>query len=113
MSKLKLIVAVALFSFASISVSSAAVLTPSSSQELRKEISKLINKLDITQSLDTETAVNLKFTVNDKNEIIVLSTDNSEFDYNFKGALNYKELDTEGLDANEIYSVRVVLKPGI
>ena len=56
------------------------------------EIHQTIEKLNLdVQKFDVD-KVNLKFMINENNEVIVLSTGESEIDSSLKGALNYKKV---------------------
>ena len=57
-----------------------------------QQIHKTIQNLSIDIEGQKLEQVKLKFMVNENNEIIVLSTDDSEIDGYLKGALNYKSI---------------------
>ncbi len=72
-----------------------------------KEIKSMIQKLDIdVKTLDSET-IKVKFMVNESDELIVISTGNSELDNTIKTALNYREVSTDGLKPFKVYVVPV------
>ena len=74
------------------------------------EIKTFIQKADLASTVDAETKVFVNFMVNDKNEIIVLSTDKTEMDSRIKSTLNYKKLKSSDMKINTTYTLPVVLK---
>lgn len=78
--------------------------------DLRTEIAKHLSNVDL-EKLDGDSAtMKIKFLVNDKNEVIVLSVDNDSFDETIKSRLNYQVLDTDDVVKNTVISVPVTLK---
>lgn len=78
--------------------------------DVRSDIKKMIQCMDLDYSnYDTE-SIKIKFMVNENDEIIVVSIGDSALEYLIKNALNYKEVNTEGLKPYSIYSVQVTLK---
>jgi len=78
--------------------------------DARKEIKKLIIKSDMIGTIQEEVTLNVTFMVNDKNEIIVMSTDNEDYDYSIKAILNYKKLKSSDMKINTNYTLPLVLK---
>ena len=80
-------------------------------QELRTEIVSFLGstvQLDIKKSSVAE----ISFMVNNKNEIVVISVDSKEREFQsiVKNKLNYKKIDVKGAKRGEIYRVPVKLK---
>ena len=80
-------------------------------ENLRAEIVSILGTqtpFDIDESSKAEVV----FTVNNNNEIVVLSvaSENSEFNSYVKSRLNYKKLDTKGLKSRALYKLPVTLK---
>lgn len=80
-------------------------------ENLRAEIVSILGTqtpFDIDQSSKAEVV----FTVNDNNEIVVLSvaSENSEFNSYVKSRLNYKKLGTKGVKSRALYTLPVTLK---
>ena len=78
-------------------------------ESLRNEIAKKISDIDFSTFTLKETSVKIQFLVNDKNEIIILRTDNEELDQIIKSKLNYKEVDTKEIERNSLYSINIKL----
>lgn len=78
--------------------------------ELRTEIASHLENLDLENLADESATMKVKFMVNDKNEVIVLSVDNESFDSTIKTRLNYQKLDTDGVVKNTVISVPITLK---
>jgi len=85
-------------------------LNTSTLDDLRTEIAEHLGDLDLQNLGDDSTTMKVKFMVNDKNEVIVLSVDNDSYDDTIKSRLNYKKLDTDGIVKNTVISVPVTLK---
>lgn len=85
-------------------------ISTSTLDDLRTEIAKHLSNVDL-EKLDGDSAtMKIKFLVNDKNEVIVLSVDNDSFDETIKSRLNYQVLDTDDVVKNTVISVPVTLK---
>jgi len=67
-----------------LTVGTATASTNPTFSDARKEIKKLIVKSDIVDVVQKEVTLNVTFMVNDKNEIIVMSTDNEDYDASIK-----------------------------
>jgi len=76
----------------------------------RNEIKTLIQKADFASNLKNDMTVNVTFTVNAKNEIIIISTDQENLDSSIKSTLNYKKLKSSDMKVNVTYTLPVVLK---
>lgn len=79
-------------------------------KKVTTEIKSILQNLDLDYSKIENQTIKVKFMVNTENEIIVLSTGESELDKTLKSALNYKEIDAEGLKAYSVYVVPVTFK---
>ncbi len=79
-------------------------------EDLRAEISTHLQKLNISNLDKASATLNVKFLVNDANEVIVLSVDNDSYDSTIKSQLNYTKLDTDGVQKNTVISVPVTFK---
>ena len=96
---LSLVAALAVSSFASTIPTNASKKKSTTVNAIQKSIQSL--KLDVKQ-LEVD-KVKLKFMVNENNEIIVLSTEDSELDGRLKSALNYKAVSSNDLTPYKIY----------
>ena len=76
----------------------------------RKEIKRLIIKSDLISSIHEETTVKITFMVNEKNELIIISSDDKEIDREIKFALNYKKLKSSEMKVNVKYTLPIRLK---
>ncbi|MDF1697672.1 MAG: hypothetical protein P1U56_17635 [Saprospiraceae bacterium] len=76
----------------------------------RKEIKTWIQKAKIFSEIKEDMTVHVTFTVNDKNEIIVTSTDQEKLDKTIKSTLNYKKLESTDIQINKTYTLPVILK---
>ena len=76
----------------------------------RIEIKELIQKSDAFKEIKKDMTIHINFMVNDKNEIIILSTDDSNMDKLIKGILNYKKLKSSDIKINTKYTLPLVLK---
>ncbi|MDF1696411.1 MAG: hypothetical protein P1U56_17630 [Saprospiraceae bacterium] len=76
----------------------------------RKEIKTWIQKANLAENLQKDITVHVTFMVNEKNEIIVTSTDQENLDSTIKSTLNYKKLESTDMLVNKTYTLPVVLK---
>ena len=83
---------------------------PTETKTARQEIQTLLQKADIAASVDESSTVNVKFMVNENNEIIVISTDKDNLDRTIKSTLNYKRLKATDFATNKTYTLPVVVK---
>jgi hypothetical protein len=91
------------------STASFANLIPEKKAELRAELSSFISKINFDTVEDEDGIFYVKFTVNSKKELIVLSTDNNQIDNRIKQELNYKELKATDVEINKVYTLPVRL----
>ena len=82
----------------------------SSTEKLRKEISDKLRNMDIRNYDISDYDVKVQFTINDKNELVVLRTDNEVLDKLIKETLNYKTIKLTDVRRNSLYSIKVTLK---
>lgn len=75
--------------------------------ELSNKIKKELAKVDFDFTKLNGETLKIRLTVNEKNEIIVLSTDNSSLDATIKGALNYDKVDGKELKPFGVYVVPI------
>lgn len=73
-------------------------------------IKDMIQRMDIDFTKISEETIKIKFMVNDQNELIVISTGDSDMDQSIKSVLNYQEVSTDGLKPYSVYVVPVTLK---
>ena len=76
-------------------------------KSISAEIHNMIKKLDIDfEELDNQT-IKVKFMVNENSELIIVSTGDSDIDSTIKSALNYKEVETDGIKRYSLYAVNI------
>lgn len=80
-------------------------------QQLRSELVQLLGDLNEFEEKTNITA-NVSFVVNDKNEVVVISVNskNAQVREILKGKLNYKKIETLGIERGEIYSMPLKIK---
>ncbi len=76
----------------------------------RNEIKSLIQKSNLVDNLKSDVSVNVTFMVNEKNEIIIMSTSQKSLDSRIKSTLNYKKLKSSDMKVNVAYTLPVTLK---
>ncbi|MES2238625.1 MAG: hypothetical protein V4497_00045 [Bacteroidota bacterium] len=69
--------------------------------ETYKELTKMLNTFPSSIGLDEDVVVKVRIAINEKHEIVVMSTDttNSDLNYYIKNTLNYQKLLAEELVA--------------
>lgn len=95
---------VGLFSFASI----AATPIKEKPTSVNEQISKLLQGIE--KDVVNTVTLNVDFMLNDKSEIIVISTNDKNLDFNIKSKLNYKTLKAPSLENFKKYTVPVTIK---
>lgn len=80
-------------------------------KNLRNEITEVLGHPKL-QDNTSEDRVTLHFMINAKNEIVVLSTNNSEFDSYIKDKLNYHELEKSNATINKKYTLPLIIRKG-
>jgi len=67
--------------------------------ETYKELTKMLNTYPNLSGLDEDVLVKVRIAINEKHEIVVMSTDatNSDLNYYIKNTLNYQKLSAEEL----------------
>ncbi len=110
MRTLKTLLLVVAITFSSV-VSANTETTPKETKAITKEISKLLKspKIDLTK----EVLVYVKITMNDQNEMVVLSTDskNKEVIRYIKKRLNYNKLSVKLKEEDKTFIVPVRIMP--
>jgi len=74
------------------------------------QIKTMIQKLDIDATTINTKTVKVKFMVTESDELIVLSTGDSDLDKTIKTALNYKTVDNTSVKYNKVYILPVTFK---
>lgn len=74
---------------------------------LTAEITSHIIKLNLADVTSASRELKIQFMVNDKNELVILRTNNEDLDGVVKSNLNYKMLKTQDVDRNTVYSIKV------
>ena len=109
MRKLFLSVVVALFMNTAFAVNTIPV-AEKSYDETFKELAKMLNSYSNLELSANEVVVKVKITINDKHEIVVMSTDASDSDLNYyiKNSLNYQKLSANELEvgSNLVFLVK-------
>jgi len=98
-------------SSASFAASNMSVNPVETKKEVTKQIKTIIQKLGIDASGFESKTIKLKFMVTESDELIVLSTGESNLDKTLKNALNYKEVkNTANVKYNKVYILPVTFK---
>ncbi|MBT8191290.1 MAG: hypothetical protein HKN67_00685 [Saprospiraceae bacterium] len=76
---------------------------------VNKQFQKLLKGLKF-ENIENSQTVYVDFMINEKSEIIVLSTNSKDMDNSLKSRLNYKTLEAENLDLFTRYTVPISFK---
>ncbi|QTD37861.1 hypothetical protein JL193_00680 [Polaribacter batillariae] len=111
MKNFKTIIAVIAISLSTVFSATANDKNPKTNKEtkaLRIEMSAFIGK-KIPIEIQKSTTVEVSFIINNKNEIVVLTTDSKNIELNsfFKKKLNYKKIVTKGIQKGEVYKIPI------
>ena len=82
----------------------------SNPNEIRQEILDLVRGIDLSEMEVDYERVYVQFLVNAKNEIVVLNVSDKNFETSIKSKLNYKKIEAEDTEKNQIYNIPVVFK---
>lgn len=74
------------------------------------QIRKMLINMDGIKTMEKGQKVNINFLINNRNEIIVLSTTNENFDNAIKEVLNYRKVSINELKPNTVYTLPVVFR---
>ena len=77
--------------------------------ELQAQVNELLMKSNVMNNVDNEETIMVRFMVTKDSEILVLSTDNKDFDSTMKSILNYQEVVVDKTLQNEIFFLPVRL----
>jgi hypothetical protein len=81
-----------------------------STKTVTTKIKSIIQNLDIDLNQLESTTVKLKFIVNESDELVVLSTGDSDLDRTLKSALNYTEVNPSDIKYNKVYILPVTFQ---
>ncbi len=71
------------------------------------QIQSYLEKLEFNKVISVSTDVKISFTINDRNEMVILSTNQESLDALIKTGLNYKQIDVSKLERNTTYIMPV------
>jgi hypothetical protein len=80
---------------------------PSNTKSETEQIQTYLEKLEFNKVIKVSTDVKISFMINDRNEMVVLSTNQSDLDLLIKAGLNYKQIDVNKLERNTTYIMPV------
>lgn len=92
---------------AAITTVSAMASSPSTTTTVLQD---LIQKLNINLSDLEDETLKIKFMINEKNEMIILGTDDKKMDSYIKSSLNYQKVDAADLKPYNVYIVPVTFQ---
>lgn len=76
------------------------------------QLQNILQHADLGQYVKTDTKLQVSFIVNNNNEILVTSTNNTGLDHVIKNALNYHKITLVSLKKNKIYTLPVSIRFG-
>ena len=76
---------------------------------INKQFTKLLKDINV-ENLETDLTVYIDFIINDKGEVMVLSTTGEKLDYAIKSKLNYKTIEAGDLEYGKKYTIPVSFK---
>lgn len=109
MKNFKSIITILAISFATTFTVSAAEINPT--KQLRSQIVSMLGK-QIELQIENNDTAEVSFLINNNNEIVVISVDSkfSTFNSFIKNKLNYRKINTKGINRGEIYKMPVKIK---
>ncbi|NNE26908.1 MAG: hypothetical protein HKN09_08695 [Saprospiraceae bacterium] len=79
------------------------------SKSVSKQFVKMLKGINL-DNIETDKTIFVDFMINDKSEVIVLSTNSNELDVALKARLNYKKLVTSEMKAYTTYTLPISIK---
>jgi len=76
-------------------------------QELTKQLSTIVSSSSIWNGTKENHKLIVSFTINDNNELVILSTNDSDFDFELKGLLNYRKMNISPALKNKIFHLPI------
>lgn len=74
------------------------------------QMEALLKNIPFKEYIDEQTKLLISFYLNDKNEVIVLSTNIAALDTAVKNALNFEKIESGDLKKNQTYTLPVTIK---
>jgi len=99
-----------LFFMLSIVATSFATPTVKENTDLESKVREALTTYNFDFGILEGKTLKIRLMLNERNEIIVLSTNNQRLDKQIKGALNYSKIDQENLVAFKVYILPVTFK---
>ncbi|MDA9774270.1 hypothetical protein N9B82_04870 [Saprospiraceae bacterium] len=91
-------------------MASASNITPEeAAKDLQKQVSELVLNASGWDAEDIGTQIRVRFMVLSNDEIIVLSTNNEDYDASMKSILNYKKISVDNTLKNKVFILPVRL----
>ncbi len=92
----------------SLNLSASSVGTPENGNpsSISEQVQKYLQKIDL-KNLDEEKTVLVDFMLNDRGEILILSTSDKTMDKTIKSSLNYKTVENHNLNLNSTYTLPI------
>ncbi len=86
--------------------------TPSETVDsMEKQLTEMIQNSKFYKTVELEDAtIMVKFTINEDNEVIVLSTDSYDYDSKIKSLLNYRNLDLDENITSKVFILPIRLE---
>jgi hypothetical protein len=93
--------------FSLVAVFTKASIKPVAVKSEAQQIQSYLEKLEFNKVINTSMDVKISFTINDRNEMVILSTSQEDLDALLKQGLNYKLIDVSQLERNTTYTLPV------
>ena len=86
------------------------VTSPSKSETLSTQISKLIAGIDLSNMPYDTQRMHVEFIVNNDNEIVVLDVSDPKFEAQIISRLNYQKINAPGVEKNKLFLIPVSME---
>jgi hypothetical protein len=80
---------------------------PSIVKSETEQIKTYLEKMEFNKVITGNKDISIQFTINDRNEIIISSTSDTDLDAMIKAGLNYKPIQLSTLERNATYTIPV------
>ena len=82
----------------------------SPTEDLQKQLTEMVVNSNIWETADANLKLMVTFTINENGELVVLSTNDKQWDSALKSALNYKKIKVSASVKNQIFHLPISLE---
>ncbi len=81
--------------------------------EMTKQLSEIVEASSIWDGTKKDFSITVSFTINDNSELVVLTTNESPFDFEIKSLLNYRKMEVSPILINKIFHLPIRIESNL